>query len=75
MTNFHNFVAIIQKDEIGNIIDIFEDDGHIDSFKNDEHYIVTTIEEAKEYKKEHPQKQFCFGKYIPKEIKNFLNFS
>ena len=72
MTRFPNFVAVIQKDKIGDIIDIFENDESISSFKNDENYIVTSIEDALSYKKEHPQKNFCIGSYLPKEIVDFL---
>ena len=72
MTRFPNFVAVIQKDEIGDIIDIFENDESISSFKNDENYIVTSIEDALSYKNEHPQKNFCIRSYLPKEIVDFL---
>ena len=72
MTRFPNFVAVIQKDEIGDIIDIFENDESISSFKNDENYIITSIEDALSYKNEHPQKNFCIGSYLPKEIVDFL---
>ena len=58
----NKYYGFIQKDKIGNIIDIFTLDGinHsiLESFSNDENYIVLPLNEAIEFSKKNPQKKF-----------------
>ncbi len=58
----NKYYGFIQKDKIGNIIDIFTLDGTnhsiLESFSNDENYIVLLLNEAIEFSKKNPQKKF-----------------
>ena len=58
----NKYYGFIQKDKIGNIIDIFTLDGTnhsiLESFSNDENYIVLPLYEAIEFSKKNPQKKF-----------------
>ena len=58
----NKYYGFIQKDKIGNIIDIFTLDGTnhsiLESFSNDENYIVLPLNEAIEFSKKNPQKKF-----------------
>lgn len=68
MTKFVDKLAAIQMDHIGNMIDIIsKDDAHI--FEGPD-YKVTTIEEAIEYKKAHPNKGFFV--YDDSDVEAFL---
>ena len=70
MTKFPNRIAAIQMDHIGNFIDVLD----IESAKafegEEEDFLVTTIEEAIQYKKEHPHKGFFV--YNDPEVEKFL---
>ena len=58
----NKYYGFIHKDKIGNIIDIFTLDGTnhsiLESFSNDENYIVLPLNEAIEFSKKNPQKKF-----------------
>lgn len=60
---YDNFIAVIQKDHIGNIIDII---------KKEDDYVVLPLKEAIIYKKEHPYKNFFISKYTDEKIVDFL---
>lgn len=58
----NKYYGFIQKDKIGNIIDIFtlDETNHsvLESFSNDENYIVLPLNGAIEFSKKNPQKKF-----------------
>ena len=58
----NKYFGFIQKDQIGNIIDIFTLDEKnysvLESFRNDENFIVLPLEEAIEFSKKNPRKKF-----------------
>ena len=53
---YDGFIAVIQKDHIGNIIDIIKKED--DCVRNEDDYVVLPLKEAIIYKKEHPYKNF-----------------
>lgn len=69
------YYGIIQKDNIGNIIDIIElSDSNrtsFDSFKNDDNYIVLPLKEAIDFSKKNPSKKF-FTYGAPVEVIDLL---
>ena len=64
------YLAVIQKDNIGNIIDIIDKRDNCTRKEGD--YIVMSLTESVQYKKEHPQKNFCVSEYTDLEVVNFL---
>lgn len=67
---YDDFIAVIQKDHIGNIIDIIKKED--DCVRNEDGYIVLPLKEAVIYKKEHPHKNFFISKYTDEKVVNFL---
>lgn len=67
---YDSFIAVIQKDHIGNIIDIIKKED--DCIRNEDDYIVLPLKEAVIYKKEHPHKNFFISKYTDEKVVNFL---
>ncbi len=67
---YDNFIAVIQKDNVGNIIDIIEKQD--DCERNPQDYIVMSLKDAVKFKKEHPQKNFFVSKYTDDKIVDFL---
>lgn len=67
---YDSFIAVIQKDHIGNIIDIIKKED--DCVRNEDDYIVLPLKEAAIYKKEHPHKNFFISKYTDEKVVNFL---
>lgn len=67
---YDSFIAVIQKDHIGNIIDIIKKED--DCVRNEDDYIVLPLKEAVIYKKEHPHKNFFISKYTDEKVVNFL---
>lgn len=67
---YDSFIAVIQKDRIGNIIDIIKKED--DCVRNEYDYIVLPLKEAVIYKKEHPHKNFFISKYTDEKVVNFL---
>lgn len=61
---FPNVKAIVQNDELGNIIDIFPNSS-IDDFKDEYGYYSMTIEQAFELRKIYPYKKFFVLKNEP----------
>lgn len=64
------YLVVIQKDNIGNIIDIIDKRDNCTRKESD--YIVMSLTESVQYKKEHPQKNFCVSEYTDPEVVNFL---
>lgn len=58
----NQYFGIIQKDNIGDIIDIFtltdEDSSKLESFKQDGDYIVLPLKDAIAFSKSNPRKKF-----------------
>ena len=70
MTKFPNKIAAIQMDHIGNLIDVLNASS-AETFEGEENdCLVTTIEEAIQYKNEHPHKGFFV--YNDPEVEKFL---
>jgi hypothetical protein len=70
MTKFPNKIVAIQMDHIGNFMDILDIED-AKAFKGEEKdFLVTTIEEAIEYKKSHPNKGFFV--YNDPDVEAFL---
>lgn len=67
---YDDFIAVIQKDHIGNIIDIIKKED--DCARNEDDYVVLPLKEAIIYKKEHPYKNFFISKYTDKKVVDFL---
>lgn len=67
---YDDFIAVIQKDHIGNIIDIIKKED--DCARNEDDYVVLPLKEAIIYKKEHPYKNFFISKYTDEKVVDFL---